>query len=196
LPSPSDPGLVASTHTDPGSAAGGDRHRGGLSAATTVVGVIGDPVDHSRSPLLHNQAFAAMGLDWVSVGFRVREGAVDRALIGMRALGIRGLSVTMPHKEVAAALVDRKTPVAERLGAVNCIANEDGVLVGDNTDGSGFVAALRVEAGFDPRGQRCLVVGAAGAGRAVIAGLADAGASEVIVVNRSADRATDDLLIC
>ena len=97
-----------------------------ISAATTVVGVIGDPVLHSLSPLLHNTAFAEMGLDWVSVGFPVPAGQAEAALAGMRALGIVGLSVTMPHKEAVAGLVDRTTPVATRLAAVNCVTAASG----------------------------------------------------------------------
>jgi len=176
-----------------------------LSAATRVVGVMGDPVAHSLSPLLHNTAFAALGLDWVSVGFAVPDGQSAGAVAGLRALGIAGLSVTMPHKAAVAGLVDRLTPVAATLGAVNCLfwepadaggggADHDGSrpgrLVGDSTDGAGFVAAVGRQAGFDPAGRRCLVVGAGGAARAVILALADAGATEVVVVNRSVDRAT------
>ena len=160
-----------------------------LSAATTVVGVIGDPVAHSLSPRLHNVAFAALGLDWVSVGFRVAKGNAAAALDGVRALGLKGLSVTMPHKDDVAAHVDRLTPMADRLGAVNCVTNVDGSLTGDNTDGRGLVAALRRGGHFDPRGHRCLVVGAGGAARSVIAALADAGAAEVVVVNRTRARA-------
>ncbi|HEX4219950.1 MAG TPA: shikimate dehydrogenase [Acidimicrobiales bacterium] len=160
-----------------------------VSAATTVVGVIGDPVDHSLSPLLHNTAFLEMGLDWVSVGFPVAAGQAQGALSGMRALGIAGLSVTMPHKDEVAALVDRTTPVATRLAAVNCVTLASGELVGSNTDGEGFVAALRHGDGFEPRGTKCLVVGAGGAARAVILALAEAGATDVIVVNRTGSRA-------
>jgi shikimate dehydrogenase len=160
-----------------------------VSAATTVVGVIGDPVQHSLSPLLHNTAFVEMGLDWISVGFPVPAGQAQTALAGMRALGIAGLSVTMPHKAAVAALVDRTTPVAARLDAVNCVTLASGELVGSNTDGDGFVAALRHGDGFEPRGKKCLVVGAGGAARAVILALAEAGAAEVIVVNRTESRA-------
>jgi len=159
------------------------------SAATTVVGIIGDPVAHSLSPLLHNAAFAALGLDWVSVGFAVAPGRAAAALEGMRALRVAGLSVTMPHKSDVAALVDERTAVAERLGAVNCVTRRGEVLLGHNTDGEGLVASLRHGAGFDPAGRRALVVGAGGAGRAAVLALAEAGASEVVVVNRSADRA-------
>jgi shikimate dehydrogenase len=159
-----------------------------LSAATAVVGVIGDPVAHSLSPLLHNTAFAELGLDWVSVGFRVAAGHAGEAVTGARALGVRGLSVTMPHKDAVAALVERRSALAERVGAVNCVVLGAGPSWGDSTDGPGLVAALRRGDHFDPDGRRCLVVGAGGAARAVIVGLADAGAGEVVVVNRSADR--------
>jgi len=161
------------------------------SAASSVVGVIGDPVTHSLSPLLHNAAFDALGLDWVSVAFPVAAGGVADALAGMRALGVVGLSVTMPHKRDAAAVVDECTPVAQRLGVVNCITQRAGRLVGDSTDGAGFVDALRRGSGFDPAGRRCLVVGAGGAARAVVLALADAGADEVVVVNRTASHAEE-----
>ncbi len=161
----------------------------GPSAHTTVVGVIGDPVAHSLSPLLHNTAFGELGLDWVSVGFPVAAGRAADALGGARALGIRGLSVTMPHKEAMSGLVDHRTRLADRLGAVNCVTLGPDETTGDNTDGPGLVAALRRGEDFDPEDQRCLVVGGGGAARAVVAALADAGAAEVVVVNRSVDRA-------
>ncbi len=160
-----------------------------LSAATSVVGVIGEPVAQSLSPLLHNTAFDALGLDWVSVGFPVPAGRSDAALDGARALGIRGLSVTMPHKDPVARHLSRLSPLASRLGAVNCVVADGEGWRGENTDGAGLVAALRRRDGFDPEGRRCLVVGAGGAARAVIAALAEAGAAEVVVLNRSPDRA-------
>ncbi len=161
----------------------------GLSAATQVVGVMGFPVVHSLSPLLHNTAFAHLGVDWVSVGFPVAPGRAGPALAGARELAIRGLSVTMPHKEDAAVAVDVLTPDAERLGAVNCVFDDGGIWIGDNTDGAGLLAALRRGGRFEPEGRRCMVVGAGGAARAVIAALGDAGAAEVVVVNRTAERA-------
>lgn len=172
----------------PPSVAGAPTSRA-VSAATTVVGVIGDPVGHSLSPLLHNTAFSAMGLDWVSVGFPVAAGRAPEALTGALALGVAGLSVTMPHKETVAGLVAKRSPLAERLGAVNCVVRDGPGWRGENTDGLGLVAALRRGDGFDPTGQRCLVVGAGGAARSVIAALGDVGAAEVIVVNRSPERA-------
>lgn len=159
------------------------------TSATTVVGVIGQPVHHSLSPLLHNTAFAALELDWVSAAFPVPGGQAGGAVDGMRSLGLAGLSVTMPHKEAAAALADELSPVAARLGAVNCLARTGDRVVGHNTDGAGLLASLRRGAGFDPAGRRCAVAGAGGAARAVVLALAEAGAAEVLVVNRTPQRA-------
>jgi len=157
----------------------------------TIVGVIGSPVAHSLSPLLHTSAFAALGLAdrWRSFAFEVAPGDASGALEAMRAADIRGLSVTMPHKAAVAALVDECSDTARRLDAVNCVSNREGSLYGTNTDGEGFVSALARGAGFDPAGRRCLVVGAGGAARAVILALAEAGATAVAVVNRTPERA-------
>jgi len=164
---------------------------GRTDARTTVVGVMGYPVRHSLSPLLHNAAFAALGLNWTSVGFEVAAGNAAAALDGLRALGVAGVSVTMPHKAAVAALMDDRSTVAARLGAVNCVVNRDGALYGANTDGVGFLASLARGAGFDPRGKRCLIIGAGGAARAVTLALADAGAASVTVVNRTREKAGD-----
>ena len=158
-------------------------------AQTTVVGVIGSPVRQSLSPLLHNAAFAALDLNWVSLAFPVAPGQVPAALNGMRALGVAGLSVTMPHKAEVATLMDSCSEVAAQLQAVNCVINQDGTLHGANTDGDGFLASLRRAAGFEPAGKRCLVIGAGGAARAVTHALGRAGAADVAVVNRTPDRA-------
>jgi len=156
-----------------------------------LVGVIGSPIAHSLSPLLHNAAFAALGLGaaWSSQAFEVAPGQAASALAAMRRADISGLSVTMPHKAVVATLVDECTEVARRLGAVNCIVNSAGVLVGTNTDGEGFLASLARGAAFTPAGKRCVVIGAGGAARAVVLALADAGASQVAVLNRTPERA-------
>lgn len=149
-----------------------------------MVGIIGDPVDHSLSPVLHNAAFGALDLDWVYLAFPVPRGQVAPALAGFRALGLAGLSVTMPHKAAVAAAVDRLSGVGERLGAVNTVVRQGAELVGESTDGDGFVAALRTDEGWDPAGRRCVVLGAGGAARAVILALVDAGAASVAVVGR------------
>jgi shikimate dehydrogenase len=168
-----------------------DGARADAGPAVRLVGVIGSPIAHSLSPLLHNAAFAALGLggSWRSLAFEVAPGEASAALEAMRRADISGLSVTMPHKAAVAALVDECTEVARRLDAVNCIVNRDGTLFGTNTDGEGFVASLARGAEFVPKGKRCLVVGAGGAARAVVLALADAGASSVAVLNRTPERA-------
>jgi shikimate dehydrogenase len=159
------------------------------SATTRLSGVIGDPIGHSLTPLLHNAAFGALGLDWLSVAFEVTAGQAAGALAGMRALRLGGLSVTMPHKGDVVGLVDRLSDVARRLDAVNSVYWRDGQLVGDNTDGTGFLASLARGSGFAPARTRCMVLGAGGAARAVVDALVHADAGEVVVVNRTAGRA-------
>ena len=159
------------------------------SASSSVVAVIGDPVRHSLSPLLHNAAFDALGLDWVAVAFEVHAEQTAVALAGARALQLRGLSVTTPHKEAVAGAVDEISPLAARLGAVNCVILQGERTVGDSTDGAGFLAALRRGCGFEPSRRRAMVIGAGGAARAVVLALAEAGASEVVVLNRHRGRA-------
>jgi shikimate dehydrogenase len=156
-----------------------------------LVGVIGSPIAHSLSPLLHETAFRALGLgeSWQSFAFEIPPGSAAAALDEMREAAVAGLSVTMPHKADAAALVDECSAVARDLHAVNCVVNRDGSLYGDNTDGEGFLASLSRAAGFDASGRRCLVAGAGGAARAVVRALADAGAAQVVVVNRTPERA-------
>ena len=168
-----------------------DGARADAGPDTRLVGVIGSPIAHSLSPLLHNAAFAALGLgaSWHSLAFEVAPGQAAEALEAMRRADLSGVSVTMPHKADVVALVDECTEVAQRLDAVNCIVRTEGVLLGTNTDGEGFVASLARGADFTPAGRRCVVIGAGGAARAVVLALADAGASRVSVVNRTPERA-------
>jgi shikimate dehydrogenase len=160
-----------------------------LSAATRVAAVIGRPIRHSLSPALYNAAFDALGLDWVFLAFDVAEGDGEAAVTAMRTLGIEGMSVTMPHKEAAARAVDRLSPAARDLGAVNSVLLRAGELVGENTDGAGLLDALRRDEGFDPAGARCLVLGAGGAARAVVRALGQGGAADVAVFGRTRARA-------
>ena len=160
-----------------------------LTAATRVAAVIGDPISHSLSPLIHNAAFAAADLDWVYVGLPVPAGRGAAAVEGMRALGIEGLSVTMPHKAEVLAALDEVSEDAAALAAVNCIIRRGDTLRGENTDGDGFLAGLRSDFDFDPDGRTCVVLGAGGAARAVVLALARAGAASVQVVNRTASSA-------
>ncbi|MDP9387542.1 MAG: shikimate dehydrogenase, partial [Actinomycetota bacterium] len=158
------------------------------TASTHLAGVIGDPVRHSLSPVLHNAAFRALGLDWAYVAFEVAAADIAAAVAGVRALGVEGLSVTTPHKDRLAGLVDALSPAAQRLGAVNCVVRRGDLLVGESTDGRGFLDAVRLDHGFDPAGRRCVVRGSGGAARAIVLALAEAGAAEVVVVaGRSPD---------
>lgn len=150
-----------------------------------VAGVVGHPVEHSLSPALHNAAYQALGLDWSYHAFDVAAGGLQAAVAGARALGFVGLSVTMPHKEEAASLAERRNPAARRLGAANTLVFSEGTVRAESTDGAGLLADLRQEAGFDPSAKRCAVIGAGGAGRAVVLALTEAGASDVMVVNRT-----------
>ena len=160
-----------------------------ISGATRSAGVIGLPIRHSLSPAIFNAAFAASGLDWAYLAFEVPEGAAGLAMAGVRSLGLEGVSVTMPHKAAVIGALDELSDDAEVLGAVNCVARRGTMLIGHNTDGPGFVDSLRVDEGLDPAGRSFAVVGAGGAARAVVRALGRAGASAVVVVNRSADAA-------
>ena len=114
--------------------------------------MIGSPIRHSLSPAIFNAAFGAAGLDWAYLAFDVPEGAAGLAMGGMRALGLEGLSVTMPHKAAVREGLDALSADAEALGAVNCITRRGSLLHGDNTDGPGLVDALQIDEGID--GQR------------------------------------------
>jgi shikimate dehydrogenase len=155
-----------------------------ITGHTRVAALIGDPVRHSLSPVMHNAAFAALGLDWVFVALTVAPGAGERALDAIRVLGIEGLSVTMPHKAAAAAACDEVRGDAAVLRSVNCVSRgERGALVGESTDGEGFLRSLRDE-GHDPDGIDALVLGAGGVSRAVAVALAQAGASVRVTARR------------
>lgn len=157
------------------------------TGTTRVAAVIGSPVRHSLSPVIHNAGFAALGLDWTYLAFDVAPGDAVAALVAMRTLRIGGLSVTMPHKAEVALAVDRLSADARALQAVNCVAWDKGELVGHNTDGGGFVDSL---AGVtELAGRSCFVAGAGGAARAVIHALGQAGVSSVIVHNRTTAKA-------
>jgi shikimate dehydrogenase len=143
----------------------------GITGTTALYAVIGDPVRHSLSPVLHNAAFAALGVDAVYVALPVPAGRGGAAVRALPVLGIRGLNVTMPHKADAAAACDELTDDAARLGVANTVTLlDDGRLLGDSTDGEGFVRAL-LDEGLDPAGRRVAVIGAGGAARSVVLAL-------------------------
>jgi shikimate dehydrogenase len=162
--------------------AGSGRAR--LNGETRVSGLIGDPVGHSRSPAILNAAFETAGLDWVYVAFRVSAGRGSDAVKAARALGLAGLTVTMPHKADAAWACDELTPEASALAAVNVVTvDPSGRLLGASTDGEGLVRSVRDE-GLDPAGRRALVLGAGGAARAIVLALGNAGAEVTVAARR------------
>lgn len=156
-----------------------------ITGATRSAGVIGTPIRHSLSPAIFNAAFTACGLDWAYLAFEVPEGAAGLAMAGVRALGLEGVSVTMPHKAAVIDALDSLSEDAATLGAVNCVARGGSGLEGHNTDGPGLIDALQIDEGIEVAGRRFAIVGAGGAARAVIRALGAAGASEIIVINRS-----------
>lgn len=160
-----------------------------------VAALIGSPVTHSLSPVIHRAAFAAAGADWSYVAFDVEAGRADGALDAARVLGIGGLSVTTPHKEQVAQCVDGLAPAAALLRSVNTVVVEaGGRLVGDSTDGRGFVASL-AEAGIDVGGINVAVLGAGAAARSVVSALDQAGAERIVVVGRTPERAAEAIAL-
>ncbi|HJV34802.1 shikimate dehydrogenase, partial [Geomonas sp.] len=159
-----------------------------ISGKTTLTGIIGYPVSHSLSPLMHNAAFAALSLDWVYVPFPVAPERLAEGVRGLAALGVAGFNVTIPHKVAIIPLLDRIAPEAELIGAVNTVQVKDGLLTGYNTDGIGLLAALEGKLGFTPSGRSVLVLGAGGAARSALVSLALAGASRIDIVNRSLEK--------
>ena len=162
-----------------------------IGGAARVAGVMGWPVAHSRSPLLHNFWLDRYGIDGAYVPFAVRPREVARALRALPNLGVAGVNVTVPHKEAAFAAVDARDAAARRIGAVNTVFVDDGgALRGSNTDAFGFLEALRTRSpGWTAAAGPAVVLGAGGAARAVLAALAEAGAPEVRLVNRTRARA-------
>jgi shikimate dehydrogenase len=153
-----------------------------VSSKTRVCGLIGDPVEHSVSPAMHNAAFSILGLDYIYLPFRVAKEQLAGAIDGVRALNIRGLNVTIPHKVAVIPLLDELEPLVEKIGAVNTVVNDNGILKGFNTDAGGFLQALQ-QSGFEPRGRKAVVLGAGGASRAVSFALVEKGA-DIVILNR------------
>ena len=157
-----------------------------IDARTELYGIIGNPVRHSLSPVIHNGAFRRMGLNGVYLAFDVKN--LRETLSGVRGLGIRGLSVTLPFKTEVIPFLDRVEGAAERIKAVNTIANEGGKLIGYNTDWRGALEAL--EEKVDLKGKKVVLLGAGGAARAIGFGLRERGC-QILVLNRSPGRAAE-----
>jgi len=159
-----------------------------ISPETALCGIVLHPAGHTRSPAMHNAAFRALGIDAVYLAFDVPPAALAPAIAGARALRVRQLAVSVPHKEAVIAHLDRIEPIARRIGAVNTVTWQDGALVGANTDWIGVVRAL--ERATPLAGRRAAVLGAGGAARAAVHGLLERGA-HVTVLNRTVPRARE-----
>ena len=153
-----------------------------------LVACFGQPVSENPTGVMQEAAFRALGLNWRYLTIEVSPQHLGDAIAGMRAFGMRGCNLTIPHKVAVMRHLDEVAPDAALIGAVNTVRREGARLIGENTDGKGFLRGLRKDAGLDPKGRRAVVLGAGGAARAIVTELALAGAAEVTVVNRSRER--------
>ena len=160
-----------------------------MPSVERALGVMGFPLGHSLSPLMFDTALAELNLPYRFLAFEVPPERLGDAFLGIRALGIHGVALTIPHKEAVVGHLDELTEAARRIGAVNLVFREGDRLVGHNTDGAGFVRSLREEADLDPRGGRFLLLGAGGAARGIASELAAQGARALIIANRTLSRA-------
>lgn len=161
-----------------------------INGNTKKVGVMGWPISHTLSPIMHNAAFVAAGLNYVYLPLAVEPENLEQAVKGLSALDFSGMNVTIPHKVSVMQYLDEIEPAARLIGAVNTIVIHDGKLIGSNTDADGFIAALK-EQGADPRGMNALLLGAGGAARAVVCGLAANGVTKIVVAAREAKKALE-----
>jgi shikimate dehydrogenase len=167
----------------------GEREGRVTSGEAMLCGIIGDPIEHTMSPVMHNTAFSKLRLNYRYVPFRVKKEELGKAIERMRALKMRGLNVTIPHKVAVIPFLDELDPLAKEIGAVNTIVNDDGVLTGYNTDAVGFLRALLAK-GIEPKGRNVVILGAGGASRAISFVLAKRGC-DVLILNRTLYKARE-----
>lgn len=169
-----------------------------ITGATSVAAVVGDPVEHSLSPVIHNASFASAGMDWAYVALPLEGADASAAAEALRAawsLGLRGLSVTMPHKGAAMAAAAERSKLVDEIGAANTLVRTGAGWRAENTDVGGFRAFIERDLGIGLGGSRCAVLGAGGAAGAVAVALRDGGAGEVLVWNRTPARAERIVLL-
>ena len=154
-----------------------------ITGNTKLTGLLGSPVSHSISPMMHNEAFRQLNLDYVYLAFDVGTDKLETAVHGLRALGVHGFNVTMPNKNNMCSLCDKLSPAAEIIGAVNTVVNDNGVLIGHTTDGVGYMRSVQ-EAGHDIIGKKMTLLGAGGASSSVMVQAALDGVSEISVFSR------------
>ncbi|MEM3402961.1 MAG: shikimate dehydrogenase [Nitrososphaeria archaeon] len=152
--------------------------------------VIGDPIEHTLSPLIHNRAFQDLGLDFVYVAFRVKKEALRKAVDGMRAFDIRGMNVTIPHKVEVVSLLDTVEDVAKDIGAVNTIVNDNGRLIGYNTDADAAIKTLSCS-DMIPRNKIVVILGAGGVTRAIAYSIAKEKPDHIVILNRTREKAVE-----
>ncbi|MEJ6950053.1 shikimate dehydrogenase [Natronospora cellulosivora (SeqCode)] len=158
---------------------------------TEILGLIGYPLSHSLSPLLHNHSIKEMGLNYVYLAFPIKEGELEKAIHGFRAINVRGLNVTIPYKEAVIPLLDEIDSLAKKVGAVNTILNENGVLKGYNTDVIGLSRMIEEDANFTIKDKKAIILGAGGAARATGIALLQKGVGEIHLLNRTISKAKD-----
>ena len=162
-----------------------------MDSHTVLYGVIGDPIRHSKSPVMLNRAFRETGINGAYAAFHVTPEKLGDAIAGIRALGFRGLNVTIPHKIEVMKYLDEIHPGAQAAGAVNTIVNESGRLIGYNTDGIGYVRSLKEEAEPILAGRKIVVLGAGGASRGILWALAQEKPAKLMLVNRTEEKARE-----
>ncbi len=153
-----------------------------ITGHTELIGLFAYPIRHSSSPAMHNEAFAHLGLDYAYLAFDVDSDALEDAIKGMRAMGFKGANISMPNKNAVVKYLDKLTPRAELVGAVNTITNDNGVLTGDITDGTGFMMSLK-DNGFDVIGKKMTIGGCGGAATAIAIQAALDGVKEISIFN-------------
>lgn len=154
-----------------------------ITGHTKLTGLLGSPVSHSISPMMHNEAFRQLDLDYVYLAFDVEKQELAPTVGGLRAMKVRGFNITMPHKHAMCQLCDSLSPISEILGTVNTVVNEDGHLTGYTTDGIGYMRGLQ-EDGYEFLGKKMTLLGAGGAASSILAQAALDGVSEISVFNR------------
>ena len=160
-----------------------------ITGQTKIVGIIGDPITHSRSPQIHNAAIDALGLDYVYVPFHVQPDDLGAAIEGFKAANVVGINVTIPHKQNVIPYLDEISREATLIGAVNTLIFKDGAISGENTDAPGFLQAMEEEGLDVPQGGSVVVIGAGGSARAIVVALALAGVQTICITNRTVSRA-------
>jgi shikimate dehydrogenase len=156
-----------------------------ITGKTQLLGVIGHPVSHSLSPLMHNAALAKLGLDYVYLPFPVAPENLERAIAGFASIGVVGFSITIPHKQAILPLLSEISPIAQAIGAVNTVTRQGDKWVGTNTDVAGFIAPLQTTYHQDWSQKKAVILGNGGAARAVVAGCIQLGLAEIHVVGRN-----------